>query len=245
LRVSDETRGRQLPGQTSFCAARLRPTVCSACFASRSYAVAMNCSRRRASAWVIFAAVLRASSASRRQCPASYSGGTHSPGLPHGSNAKASVRFRRELHEWLRRFSRGRGEHRGHLRQLEQHDGITSSPRAGAQDQCATRHPHSRRDGARSAGRTSCSRNFKGIPRYPATIAIPMPTLTTDRPPTIEVSQASSRASVRTDFHIGVLPPLLCTSTAAVGMEFPRAFRLSTTVEPPREGANLGCLVRG
>jgi hypothetical protein len=237
LRVSDEARGRRLPAQTSFCAARLRPTVCSACFASRSYAVAMNCSRRRASAWVIFAAVLRASSASRRQCPASYSGGTHSPGLPHGSNAKASVRFRRELHEWLRRFSRGRGEHGGHLRQLEQHDGITSSPRAGAQDQCAR---------ARSAGRTSCSRNFKGIPRYPATIAIaiPMPTPTTDRPPTIEVSQASSRASVRTDFHIGVLPPILCTSTAAVGMEFPRAFRLSTTVEPPREGANLGCLVR-
>jgi hypothetical protein len=138
LRVSDEARGRQLPAQTSFCAARLRPIVCSACSASRSYAVAMNCNRRRASAWVIFAAVLRASSASRRQCPASYSGGTHSPGLLHRSNAKASVRFRRELHEWLRRFSRGRGEHRGYLRQLEQHDGITSSPRAGAQDQCAT-----------------------------------------------------------------------------------------------------------
>jgi hypothetical protein len=124
----DEARGRQLPAQTSFCAARLRPTVCSACFASRSYAVAMNCSRRRASAWVIFAAVLRASSASRRQCPASYSGGTQSPGLPHGSNAKASVRFRRVLHEWLRRFSRGlRAHHRRRLISVSL-DFMTDSP---------------------------------------------------------------------------------------------------------------------
>src|SRR5262245_32172088 len=45
--------------------------------------------------------------------------------------------------------------------------------------------------------------------RYPAASATAMPTLTTDRPPTIDASHTTSRASLRTDFHIGVLPRYL------------------------------------
>jgi hypothetical protein len=72
-----------------------------------------------------------------------------------------------------------------------------------------------------SARRTSCAQYSNRVPHYPtATSAIAIPTLATDRPPTIEASQTTSRASLRTDFHIGLLSPQRGRRTAGATVWF-------------------------
>src|SRR6516225_8035163 len=53
-----------------------------------------------------------------------------------------------------------------------------------------------------------------------------MPTPTAERAPTIHASQTTSRASSRTDFHIGVLPPLHALNPERSG-RFPAAAALN------------------
>src|SRR5262249_2538144 len=83
-----------------------------------------------------------------------------------------------------------------------------------AKEQCAACQVHQYCNGARPQdGRVLTM--LQHVSHYPTvTSAIAIPTLATDRPPTIEASQTNSRTSLRTDFHIGLLSPLLVRRTA-------------------------------
>jgi hypothetical protein len=158
----------------------------------------MACISCRASTSVIFPAVARPFSASRRQWSASYVGCTTSPHLPPSSSERQIFRS-----VPIRNFKNGYGVF--HADGPGTDDGIGGSSRIGAQEQCPARQAYHV-----STGRTSYSGGRDEVRHYPTVSASAIPTLTTDRPPTINASQAISRTSDAIDLHIAALPPLPC-----------------------------------
>jgi len=86
--------------------------------------------------------------------------------------------------------------------------GTGGSSRIGAQEQAL---PSSSPFAMERVHRTHelCGR-CDWVRHYPTVSANAIPTLTADRPPTINASQAISRTSDAIDLHIAALPPVLC-----------------------------------
>ena len=91
------------------------------------------------------------------------------------------------------------------------------------------------------------SRRYEANRHQPAARAIAIPTPTAESPPMTEASHTTSRASSRTDFHIGGLPPLRGRSTAKANHWFlaPACSswnfaRYGTAHNPPSLSSNPG-----
>ena len=141
---------------------------------------------------------------------------TQSAGTP-----KLSVRFP------SRDFKIGYGAlHGGGERSTD--NGIEGSSRTRHARTTPARQAHHPRA---SAERMSNLPNCDQVRHYPAASASAIPTLTTDRPPTIDASQAISRTSDAIDLHIAVLLPY-CTDEPGLGpLGSLRALGLSTATK--------------
>ena len=160
----------------------------------------MACISRRASTSVIFPAVARALSASRRQWSASYVGCTTSPHLPPPSRERQIFRSvpNRNFNNGYGIFHAGRRARTWNWRLFTNWRARTSAAKFITIARERVHRTHE------LCGR--CDR----VRHYPTVSANAIPTLTADRPPTINASQAISRTSDAIDLHIAALPPVLC-----------------------------------